>query len=145
MDNFSSWWIRKRRRRRIGSLRTFVFMFQNNSPSMQFQARAQTQAPVRTRVQVGMQCRATRARGRCNRVRDDRRQGEFTYFPDGKGGRGDSTMTGGIMSGVEGISLKIGSLSHGDGFVYFRKGLERISIGDRIPPSDRVFLKGVVN
>ena len=31
MDNFSSWWIR--RRRRIGSLRTLVFMFQNNSPS----------------------------------------------------------------------------------------------------------------
>ena len=32
MDNLSSWWIR-RRRRRIGSLRTLVFMFQNNSPS----------------------------------------------------------------------------------------------------------------
>ena len=32
MDNFSNWWIR-RRRRRIGSLRTLVFMFQNNSPS----------------------------------------------------------------------------------------------------------------
>ena len=31
MDNFSSWWIR-RRRRRIGSLRTLVFMFRINSP-----------------------------------------------------------------------------------------------------------------
>ena len=33
MDNLSSLWIRRRRRRRIGSLRTLVFMFKNNSPS----------------------------------------------------------------------------------------------------------------
>ena len=46
MDNFSNCYIRRRRRRRIGSLRTLVFMFQNNSPSEHFKDRVHRDDPT---------------------------------------------------------------------------------------------------
>ena len=50
MDNLSSWWIR-RRRRRIGSLRTLVFMFRNNSPSG-IERPIETQKGQEKRIQI---------------------------------------------------------------------------------------------